>query len=297
MVESLQECRRKIDRARELGTVVRTMKALAAASVGQYEDARRALTDYERTVRLGLHTCLRNAGADEVPGPRARPGGVAAIVFGSDQGLVGQFNESMAQFVAQFAARELATAGRRLTVWAVGQRVHARLAGTGCEIAPPLVVPGSVAGVTALVQQLLIAIEGRRALGPEDAVHVFFHRIESGAAYGPVARKLLPLDASWRCDLIRMRWPTANLPQSAGAVAPTLAALVREYVFVALFGAAAESLAAENAARLAAMQRAERSIDDLLDELGGSANRLRQSAIDAELFDVVAGFEALTHSR
>ena len=71
-------------------------------------------------------------------------------------------------------------------------------------------------------------------------------------------------------------------------------ALIREYLFVSLFRACAESLASENASRLAAMQRADKNIDDLLERLTGTFHRVRQSGIDEELFDVVAGFEALS---
>lgn len=74
----------------------------------------------------------------------------------------------------------------------------------------------------------------------------------------------------------------------------TLLALVREYLFVSLFRACAQSMASENASRLAAMQRAEKNIDELLDELHQGYNRLRQGSIDEELFDVIAGFEALS---
>ena len=76
----------------------------------------------------------------------------------------------------------------------------------------------------------------------------------------------------------------------------TLRALVREYLFVSLFRACAESLASENASRLAAMQRAEKNIDELLEDLNRTFHRLRQSGIDEELFDVVSGFEALAGS-
>jgi len=76
--------------------------------------------------------------------------------------------------------------------------------------------------------------------------------------------------------------------------ASNLLAFVREYLFVSLFRACAESLASENASRLAAMQRAEKNIDELLEDLNRSFHRLRQSGIDEELFDVISGFEALT---
>jgi F-type H+-transporting ATPase subunit gamma len=78
-----------------------------------------------------------------------------------------------------------------------------------------------------------------------------------------------------------------------GGGTATLRVLIREYLFVSLFRACAESLASENASRLAAMQRADKNIDELLEHLNGTFQRLRQSGIDEELFDVVAGFEAL----
>jgi len=75
-----------------------------------------------------------------------------------------------------------------------------------------------------------------------------------------------------------------------------LRALVREYLFVSLFKTCAESLASENTSRLVAMQRAEKNIDDLLQTLTRNFNRLRQTSIDEELFDVISGFEALSGS-
>lgn len=69
-------------------------------------------------------------------------------------------------------------------------------------------------------------------------------------------------------------------------------------VVVSVRGSAcAESLASENASCLAAMQRADKNIDELLENLHGTFHRLRQSSIDEELFDVISGFEALSGSR
>jgi F-type H+-transporting ATPase subunit gamma len=71
-------------------------------------------------------------------------------------------------------------------------------------------------------------------------------------------------------------------------------ALIREYLFVSLFRACAESLASENASRLAAMQRADKNISELLEDLTRTFHRLRQDRIDEELFDVISGFEVLS---
>ena len=82
-----------------------------------------------------------------------------------------------------------------------------------------------------------------------------------------------------------------------GGGTATLRALIREYLFISLFRACAESLASENASRLAAMQRADKNIDELLEHLNGTFHRLRQSGIDEELFDVISGFEALSKRK
>jgi F-type H+-transporting ATPase subunit gamma len=66
-------------------------------------------------------------------------------------------------------------------------------------------------------------------------------------------------------------------------------------LFVVLFQACAESLAAENASRLAAMQRAEKNIREVLEHLKAQYRRIRQASIDEELFEVVAGYESLSH--
>ena len=78
-------------------------------------------------------------------------------------------------------------------------------------------------------------------------------------------QQLLPFDGEWLGELAQEKWPTKMIPQVMPVEAETLAALLREYLFVSLFRACAESLASESASRLAAMQAAERKIGDLID--------------------------------
>ncbi|MDZ7619947.1 MAG: F0F1 ATP synthase subunit gamma, partial [Patescibacteria group bacterium] len=63
MSETTASLRRKIHSAGDLQSVVRTMKALAASSIGQYEQSVRALGDYYRTVELGFGVCFRGEGS------------------------------------------------------------------------------------------------------------------------------------------------------------------------------------------------------------------------------------------
>ena len=296
MSDTTESLRRKISSAGDLQSVVRTMKTLAASSIGQYEKSVRALADYYRTVELGLGACFREYGLAptfverEAP-PRA--GAISAIVFGSDQGLVGQFND----VVADYAIKTLAALPGKAQVWAVGERVHARLADAGVPMVGLFTVPNSVQTITPLVGQIQIESEAHRDKGENAPLWVFHNGPQSGALYEPVSQRLLPLDAQWQQGLAKIRWPTVNLPEVMGGGTATLRALIREYLFISLSRACAESLASENASRLAAMERAEKNINELLEQLHSNFHQLRQSSIDEELFDVISGFEALGGSR
>ena len=296
MSNTTASLRRKIVGAGDLQSVVRTMKAVAASSIGQYEKSVAALADYYRTVELGLGACFRESGPAPMIAERKSQtvaGAIGAVVFGSDQGLVGQFND----VVADYAVKTLAALPAKPEVWAVGERVHARLADAGLPLMGLFTVPNSVKAITPLVGQILMENETRHSQGEVTELHLFYNRPTSGAVYAPVSQRLLPLDENWRRKLAELPWPTGNLPEVMGGGTATLRALIREYLFVSLFRACAESLASENASRLAAMQRADKNIDELLQDLNGTFHRLRQSGIDEELFDVISGFEALSSEQ
>src|ERR1700735_3710180 len=90
MSDSQAGLQRKIASAGDLQSVVHTMKALAASSIGQYEKSVLALADYYRTVELGLGACFREKAATALLLEEKGQGDtdvIGAVVFGSDQGL------------------------------------------------------------------------------------------------------------------------------------------------------------------------------------------------------------------
>jgi F-type H+-transporting ATPase subunit gamma len=296
MSNTTENLRQKIHSAGDLQSVVRTMKALAASRIGQYEKSVRSLGDYYRTVELGLSVCFRPAGSSALmtgEKKRTEASSIGAVVFGSDQGLIGQFND----IVTDHAVKTLGALTDKPQIWAVGERVHARLKDAGLPPIGLFTVPNSVGAITPLVGQILVEHETHHRRNEVTELHLFYNRPTSGAAYQSVSQRLLPLDETWRRKLADIPWPTKNLPEIIGSGAEALRALIREYLFVSLFRACAESLASENASRLAAMQRADKNIDQLLENLHGAFHRLRQSSIDEELFDVISGFEALSQAK
>ena len=292
MSGTIESLTRKISGASDLEAVVRSMKALAASSIGQYQKAVHSLDEYALTVELALTACLRQAGPGygtaETGSPKKH--GIGAIVFGSDQGLVGRFNE----VVVEYAVNTLKILPGTITrIWPLGERIHVLLVDTGQPTAATLPVPVSVNAITGLVGQILIDVEATQERGEVVEVYLFHNHPTSGSVYEPIGKRLLPLDLAWQKQLAAVPWPSKLPPEVIQGAKSPLHAFIREYLFVLLFQACAESLASENASRLAAMQRAEKNIDGILEDLNLKLHRIRQESIDEELFDVISGYEAL----
>jgi len=290
MTDSLEALRNRVDGAVNLQAVVRTMKALSASSITQYENSVRALDSYYTAVEQGLIACLKQPNAlHSFAKEQDRSCPAAVIVFGSDQGLVGQFNDSLTEFVRL----KLTKIGGEQKLWVVGERIHGRLQDAGLALENCFNVPGSVEGVTPLVGELLLATAHLWESGIQSPLYLFHHRPGNlSGEYSPRMHQLLPLDSSWQKILQQQPWTGMSLPETLGTTALTLRALIREYLFVSLYQSCVESLASENASRLIAMQRAEKNIEDMLVSLRDKYHYQRQDAIDTELFDVAAGYTA-----
>jgi F-type H+-transporting ATPase subunit gamma len=289
-METLEQLRRRIDTFDDLQGMVRTMKALAAASIHQNEQAVRALSVYWRTVELGLHVVLRDLPTRPARVRLAADAPLAAVVFGSDHGMCGRFNDELATHAAQAlaAVRRSGVAPRLL---AIGARVSLHLEHRGCDVESTLAVAAGPEHITAVVRRALLAIDAWQADGIE-RVWLFFNRHVSTAQYEPTMRPLLPVDLARFAALEREPWESRRLPTFSMDRGTLLAALLQQYFFVTVFRACAESLASENGARLVAMQAAEKTLTERGSELDAEFRRRRQDTITAELLDVVSGYEA-----
>jgi F-type H+-transporting ATPase subunit gamma len=147
------------------------------------------------------------------------------------------------------------------------------------------------------VREIVLLIDRWRSERQISRVFLFHHRPLVGASYEPRSLQLLPIDPGWLRALKSRPWPTRNLPMAGSRPRQLLSALTRQHLLVRIHRALAESQAAENASRLAAMQAAERNVEERLDELRSDYHRRRQGAITEELLDVTAGFEVLRGSR
>ena len=291
-MDSLEQLRTQLSQLGDLRSVVKTMKAMSAASIRQYESAAEAIGDYYQTVEQGLHIVLSTVPATGTPFSEVTAGHSVTIVFGSDHGLCGRFNEVIA-IQARNSVESSAVKADRSNVLAVGTRVVAALEREGIGADEVLALPGSAEQITEHVRLILLQLDNWQHGAATPTVDLVYHRHSGVTALCPATHRLLPFTDRRLESLRRMPWPSRRLPTYTMATEQLLRRLLRQYLFVALFRGFAESQASEHAGRLAAMQSAQRNLDEQVDEVTKVYRRARQGEITAELLDVVAGFEAI----
>ncbi len=293
-MQTAEALKRKIQSAQDLLGVVKTMKALAAVSIRQYQRAVESLADYNRTVEMGLQIVLKES-LEATAASRSQPR-LGAVVFGTDQGLCGQLNNTIVSHALEEMDKTGIPKEDRIII-AVGVRTADILEDSGQKVFEILTTPGSTAGITSMVQDITLLLENWRFKIAVERMHLYYSEYVSGAIYRPRTLKLIPVDHQWLVDLRREKWASRTLPTFTMDWDRIFRALIREYLFVSIYRAFANSLASENASRLAAMQSAEKNIEERLEELSVHFHRQRQMTITEELLDIVAGFEVLKESQ
>lgn len=291
-MEELEKLKSKIKNAGELQTVVKIMKAISASNIREYGLAVESLMEYNRTIEMGFQILMLNRPEALLTiKPAREKKRLGAVIFGSDQGLAGRFNEQIADYAI---SRMNETEHQKRVALAVGERVVALLENAGQPVEAHFSFFENHMGVTEVMTDVFVKIEEWRTKKGIDQIVLFYNRPTSEASFAPQMINLFPLDINWLKGLGEKKWSSRSLPTFSMDADQLFSSLVRQYLFFSLYRAFIESLASENGSRLMAMQMAEKNIEDHLSELTVQFNRQRQEAISSELLDVVTGFEALT---
>jgi F-type H+-transporting ATPase subunit gamma len=124
-----------------------------------------------------------------------------------------------------------------------------------------------------------------------DELYLLYNEFVNVAVHRPSVVRLFPLPSIGREEEIE---PDKRLDY---IYEPSEEALLEKllpmYVHVLLYRALVETSAGENGARMAAMDNATRNCEEMIQSLTLKYNKVRQSAITAELMDIVGGTEAL----
>ncbi|MHC5855730.1 F0F1 ATP synthase subunit gamma [Nostoc sp.] len=306
-MSSIELLQRQIHTAQDLQAVVKMMKVLAALNIHQYQQAVASLAEYNRTIEMGLHVVLKAAHTHDASLPDDNGDGFktysqslstdlgrcGVIIFGSEQGMCGQFNEQISHY-AIAELEKLKLSPEHLAIFAVGSRLISHLETAGYGIEQTFAMPGSLAGITSMVQEILMHIATWRDREQIGQITLFYNHLHSNTLWEPYKLQLLPLDGQWLQHIESQEWRSRTLPTFTMPSDVLVASLLRQYFFILLYRAFGESLAGENASRLASMQVAEKNIEERLTEFTGQFQQKRQTAITDELLEIISAFE-LSH--
>lgn len=272
-METLERLGRRIETVAEIRSLVRTMKTLSAVNLRQIEQAAEPIGAFKKTNALGLRT-LR----DYVPETETPASSSISLLIGAERGLCGRFSDRVA---------DCARSEDRTIV--VGRRLSDILATENPEQFEHFSLPSSMVAAPATATAILKTLEG---WSPTFTAGIrLVHMTRRGAGLERIEQTIWPIDRRSLRSLIDREWPGRRLPLPFGAPGPLAARLLRQRLEIAIITALHASMAAENAARLAAMQAAEDNIAKTLAALEQTQRLRRQAAITAELSDIRAGFE------
>ena len=234
-METLEDLSRHIEVARDLQSVVRTMKAVSAVGIRRHEAAEQAMRHYLETVELGLQAALRDlpgsapwfAGKDE--------GRVGIVVIGSEIGLCGGFNERLVEFtLARLAEQNIDTSQCQVLV--IGTRAEAAWQVKSGHPAHLEEAPATIEALPATVGGVLTRLDRWRAEDDVSRLVLFHQRMGGPQISEPVEVPLFPIAPDWLASLRARRWPSRRLPLRFGPAEGVTRALVRQLLLAQVIG-------------------------------------------------------------
>lgn len=288
-MQGLQGLKRSINSAENLQSIVSTMKAHASSSINQFQNAARASMEYRKILDMSLYIVLSDE-EDLSPVSDVKDGDTIHIVFGSDHGLAGRFNERIADF-----ASENIPSGEEHKILIIGQQIVQRLKGE-FEIYESFMQPLTPESIGSRVNDLLFTIDDLRDKGEVEEIILYYNTPQDNSTFLEDTELLFPIDLL-QISKGKKKWDSKSIPMYFGEKEKIISDLIRQYFFITIYRAFCYSLASENASRLASMQSADKNIDERLEDLNYQYRRERQNSITEEINDVISGFKSIRGSK
>ncbi len=302
---SLRDIRSRIGSVQNTQQITRAMKMVAAAKLRRAQERIFAARPYAFKIREMIGHLRQRLDVETHPLFQERPEirGALLIVVTSDRGLAGAFNANLLK-VAEATIAERFQAQRdagTLKILAIGRKAHEYFGKRGFDLV------GEYQGVFNDLRFPLAgevvdrAVEG--FLAEEwDVVEVVYNEFKNTISQNRVAEQLLPIPAeTFFTPLMEASDQIDTDAKEAGDVEylfePSaevlLERLIPEYLQYQLWRALLESNAAEQGARMVAMDNATTNAGELLKTLKLTYNRARQAAITTEIIEISSGAEAM----
>jgi len=185
-VADLRELQRKLESIAALREIVNAMRNLAAVYVRRAEATLEAVRPYADVVETALGVALDRAGVGEDDIDEQAP--AAALVFASDQGLCGTYNERVVRAALQFREADLGS----VRFIAVGHRGRDLLAQRGAGAIFSVGSPSSLEGIKAQAPDLAAEILGAYAESGAERMFFVYNLYESMGRFRETVRRVLP---------------------------------------------------------------------------------------------------------
>ena len=297
---SLQSVRRKIDSVKKTQKITKAMKMVAAAKLKRTQNRILAARPYALKMRETISNLSRRVNRDAHPLLRKREGAhrnVIVTVVTSDRGLCGAFNANILR-TAVTALKELESRGVKAEVAVVGRKGRDFFRRRDYKVRREVV---DIFDKLSFEHGMMMGEEfpaiAEYSEGRIDAVYIIYNEFKSAIQQRVVVEQLLPFD--WIVEITSAK----DLDQVTDAVPggylyepredELLKDLLHRSLHVQVYRVLLESSAAEQGARMAAMDGATRNAGELIKKLTTYYNKTRQAVITKELMDIVGGAEAL----
>jgi len=300
---SLRDIRGRIGSVKNTQQITRAMKMVAAAKLRRAQERIFTTRPYAFKIREMIGHLRQRLDPTQHPlfQPRTGDGGVLLIVVTSDRGLAGAFNTNLLKAVEATIAERFAAqkAAGTLRVLAVGRKGHEYFANRGHALVGDFRGFFNDLRFERAGDIVDLAVEGFLA-GEWDSVEVAYNEFKNTISQNRIVETLLPIPADQVLTPV-MEAQGAFVPTGEGDVdylfepsaEALLDALVPQFLQYQLWRMVLESNAAEQGARMVAMDNATTNAGELLKSLQLTYNRARQAAITTEIIEISSGAEAL----
>ncbi len=292
MANDIRDLKRRIRSVKNTAQLTRAMKMVSAAKLRRAQEAMQSSRPYADALSRIVADVAKRVPAELHPLLKTREvKAVDICVVTGDKGLCGAFNSNVLKALERTRAEHEAQ-GHTVRFVIVGKK------GVDyCKRRAYLDVREKHQDIFrdisyTFAEDLAESLSQRFVEGESDAAVLVYNKFKSTIAQEVTVRPLVPL-----ADLSSVEEPEETRYGVDYIYEPDAAALmstlVPRYVAFQLYQAFLESVAAEHGARMAAMENATRSAEDMIGSLTLVMNRARQAAITTELIEVVSGAEAL----
>ena len=286
---SLKAIRKRITSVKNTRKITRAMKLVSTAKLRRAQEALIAARPYTAAITQVVSELSGVAGAGAHPLFEERPvEKVALVLVTSDRGQAGAFNTNVIKATERYLRDELGTAHASLRIIGrKGNQYFSRRKVPITSFDPSPVGATALASARETANRIIADFEA----GKVDRVLVVYNEFKSAISQIVRVKQLLPVvPEPSKQMLVAETQPDFLYEPSKETL---LARLVPLYVQIQLYRAALESIAAEFAARMTAMENATKNAGEMIAKLTLSYNRARQASITKELLEIIGGAEAL----